>query len=54
MNTARTASKFFVYGLIVGLIFAPGSGAETRDKIIAWVTGTIREQAGEFLSSSKN
>ncbi|MCA9833299.1 MAG: YtxH domain-containing protein [Thermomicrobiales bacterium] len=39
---ARTAVKFFVYGLIVGLLFSPGSGAENRKKLLDWVSGTIQ------------
>lgn len=43
---ARTAVKFFVYGLVLGLLFAPRSGAETRKEVLGWVTGTIQETVG--------
>jgi hypothetical protein len=33
----RTAVKFFTYGLIFGVLFAPGSGAETRDRLRSWI-----------------
>lgn len=33
LRNARTAMKFFVYGIIVGLLFAPQSGAELRKQI---------------------
>jgi gas vesicle protein len=33
LRNARTAVKFFVYGIIVGLLFAPQSGAELRKQI---------------------
>ena len=33
---ARTAVKFFVYGLVIGLLFAPQSGSETRAKAMEW------------------
>lgn len=39
---ARTAVKFFVYGLIVGLLFSPGSGEENRKKLLDWVAGSIK------------
>ncbi|HWV36058.1 MAG TPA: YtxH domain-containing protein [Thermomicrobiales bacterium] len=37
----RTAVKFFVYGLIVGLLFAPRSGDETRKELFNRVRGMI-------------
>lgn len=42
IRNAKTAVKFFVYGLIAGLMFAPGSGEENRKKMIDWVTGSIK------------
>ena len=41
IRNARTAVKFFVYGLIAGLLFAPGSGEENRKKLIDWVSGSM-------------
>ncbi len=41
MSRIRTAVKFFTYGLLVGVLFAPGSGAETRERIRAFI---MREQ----------
>lgn len=41
IRNARTAVKFFVYGLIAGLLFSPGSGEENRKKLIDWVTGSL-------------
>lgn len=35
----RVATKFFTYGLIVGLLFAPGSGAENRERLKNWIMG---------------
>lgn len=33
----RTAVKFFTWGMLIGIAFAPASGAETRDRLKAWV-----------------
>jgi hypothetical protein len=41
MQLVRTACKYFVCGLLVGLFFAPRSGDETRRAIIS--------QAGQFF-----
>jgi hypothetical protein len=43
LGNARTAMKFLVYGLILGLMFAPRSGAETRKEVMGWVSGTVQE-----------
>ncbi|MBA3274978.1 MAG: YtxH domain-containing protein [Chloroflexia bacterium] len=43
LGNARTAMKFFVYGLILGLVFAPRSGAETRQELMSWVSDTVGE-----------
>ncbi len=50
---ARTAVKFFVYGLVLGLLFAPRSGAETRKEVLGWVTGTIQETVGNVTGGGK-
>lgn len=42
IRNAKTAVKFFVYGLIAGLLFSPGSGEENRKKLLDWVTGSIK------------
>jgi len=43
IGRARTAVKFFVYGLVGGLLFAPQSGSETRKQVMTWVSGTVQE-----------
>lgn len=43
IGRARTGIKFFVYGLVGGLLFAPRSGAETRKQVMTWVSGTVQE-----------
>ena len=41
MRTVRTAFKYFVYGLLVGLFFAPRRGDETRQMILDWVSENV-------------
>ena len=41
LGRSRTAVKFFVYGLAIGLLFAPRSGEETRSRLIGWIGDTI-------------
>jgi gas vesicle protein len=45
ISHARTATKFFTYGLLIGLLFAPRSGKETRSRILSWAS----ENAKSFL-----
>lgn len=42
MRNMRTAVKFLVYGLVIGLLFAPKSGEENRKDLINWITGTVK------------
>ena len=37
LSRARTAAKFFTYGLAAGVLFAPGSGEETRQRLKSWI-----------------
>lgn len=46
IKNMRTAVKFFVYGLLVGLLFAPRSGAETRKELMSWVGSSVKDIAG--------
>jgi gas vesicle protein len=46
MAKIRTATKFFTYGLVIGILFAPRSGQETRNAAIAWVNRTIKSTLG--------
>jgi hypothetical protein len=46
IGRARTATKFFVYGLLVGLLFAPASGQETRSRLLTWAGQTVKDLLG--------
>jgi hypothetical protein len=38
MSRARVALKYFTYGLLAGILFAPRAGAETRARLRRWAT----------------
>ena len=42
----RTAMKFFTYGLLIGLLFAPRSGKETRGRILSWASESAKSILG--------
>ncbi len=46
IGRARTALKFFVYGLLVGLLFAPRSGEETRARLLAMANDMVKDTLG--------
>lgn len=46
IGRTRTAFKFFVYGLLVGLLFAPRSGEETRARVFAWLNQAVKDTVG--------
>ncbi|MCS7255862.1 MAG: YtxH domain-containing protein [Thermomicrobium sp.] len=51
----RTAAKFFTWGLLLGLLFAPASGQELRRRLVRWCTGRLQaslERARERLTGS--
>jgi hypothetical protein len=47
LRNARTAVKFFVYGVIVGLLFAPQSGAELRKQVF----GVFGDMLGDTMGN---
>jgi gas vesicle protein len=47
LRHTRTAIKWLVYGLIIGLLFAPASGKETRKEIFKWAS----ESAGDAMKA---
>jgi len=46
IGRARTAMKFFVYGLLIGLLFAPRSGDETRGRVLEWLNQMMKDTMG--------
>jgi len=43
VGNARTALKFLVYGLVIGLLFAPRSGKETRKELASWASEAAQD-----------
>ena len=43
LSRARTALKFFTWGLTVGVLFAPRSGAESRQRLQRLILGQPRD-----------
>lgn len=54
IRNARTAVKFFVYGIIVGLMFAPQSGSETRKRLLGWIGDTLQDTVGTVTGGNSN
>ena len=54
LGRARTALKFFVYGLLIGLFFAPRSGEETRSQVLAWANQTFKDVVGNAGGGGNN
>ncbi len=54
LGNARTAMKFLVYGLVLGLLFAPRSGKETRKELMSWVSETVQETVKTVTGGGTN
>ena len=52
LGNARTAVKFLVYGLVIGLFFAPRSGKETRQEVKHWLSEAIQDTVGSVTGNS--
>lgn len=46
LSRMRTALKFLTCGIVVGLLFAPRSGQETRRELMQWTSSTAKEVVG--------
>ena len=46
MRVARVALKYFTFGLVFGLLFAPRAGQETRGMLISRVSALIQDRLG--------
>ncbi|HEV2529624.1 MAG TPA: YtxH domain-containing protein [Thermomicrobiales bacterium] len=53
-DRSRTATKFFFYGLAIGLLFAPASGTETRGRVIAWASQTVRDTVSGLMGGQSS
>lgn len=40
---SRTAVKWLVYGLVIGLLFAPATGKETRKDLLRWGSESLKD-----------
>ncbi|HQY32168.1 MAG TPA: hypothetical protein PK691_12800 [Thermomicrobiales bacterium] len=43
IGKARGKMKFLVYGMLVGIAFAPYSGRETRSRVAGWFATSVRD-----------
>ena len=41
LDRTRTALKYLTYGIVIGILFAPRSGSETRATLMEGVQSTI-------------
>jgi hypothetical protein len=46
LSRLHTALKFMTYGVLIGILFAPDSGAQTRQKIYDWANSSVRGLIG--------
>jgi len=49
LSRMRTALKFMTCGILVGILFAPRSGSETRRELTRWATSSTRELFGGLV-----
>lgn len=54
LSNARTAVKFLTYGLVIGLLFAPRSGAETRKELLGWISASVKDTVNSVTGSASS
>lgn len=54
IGRARTGMKFFVYGLVLGLLFAPRAGDETRERVLGWANQAIKDSVGGLIGGGQS
>lgn len=52
LGRLQTALKFLTYGIVVGILFAPNSGQETRRKVKEWFTSNFRDMFSNVTGGS--
>lgn len=52
LRVTRTALKYFTYGVLVGLFFAPRPGDETRRAVLDWIGQRVGELSGVLNGES--
>lgn len=52
MGKLAAKTKFFVYGLLIGLLFAPRKGDETRKEVLGWISGQVQETVHNVTGST--
>jgi hypothetical protein len=52
LSRLQTALKFMTYGLLIGIFFAPDKGAETRRKVMNWVSSGVRDVIGNATGNN--
>lgn len=52
LGRMQTALKFLTYGIVVGILFAPDSGAETRRKVKNWFTSGFKDMLGSVTGGN--
>lgn len=52
LGRMQTALKFLTYGIVIGILFAPERGAETRRKVKNWFTSGFKDMFSNLTGGS--